>query len=302
MKIVPNEILNQVIDDYTNNNLSIINICLKYKVSREVLIRNLERLNFKFKSGPRKKYHCNEHYFDIIDDEHKAYWLGLLYADGCNQSNRPRISIKLQERDKEILEKFRDDLQSNIKLKLIDYKKYNKNNQNQILLVIDSKHMADSLKRLGCIPKKSLTLKFPTFEQVPEHLLKHFIRGYFDGDGCLSWSFSRTKKIEASFSFISTNDFFVGVKTFINKELGIDIKYKNKAGNYNQNNGKTGNVSVIKIMNWLYDGATIYLERKYQKYIEIINIYYNQIGMKEGRGSFPPLPDSLLHIKKEQFL
>jgi len=64
--------------------------------------------------------------------------------------------------------------------------------------------MKDDLIALGCIPRKSLLLKFPTSNQVPEHLIRHFIRGYFDGDG----HFTNTEKcFEAG--YIGTEDFII---------------------------------------------------------------------------------------------
>lgn len=48
-----------------------------------------------------------------------------------------------------------------------------------------SKKSYTDLINKGCGINKSLILKFPDETQVPQNLISHFIRGYFDGDGCV---------------------------------------------------------------------------------------------------------------------
>lgn len=130
-------------------------------------------------------YPLNQKYFDIIDDEYKAYWLGLLYADGCNKDDRGSWSIELQEQDKYLLDGLNKSLNCEKPLLFRDLKSKKPNWSNSYTLEINSKYMCERLTELGCHPRKSLTLKFPTENQVPVHLLQHFIRGYIDGDGCI---------------------------------------------------------------------------------------------------------------------
>lgn len=54
-----------------------------------------------------RKYNFNEHYFDIIDCQEKAYWLGFFAADGYNHVDKGCIEVRLHKQDKEILEKFK---------------------------------------------------------------------------------------------------------------------------------------------------------------------------------------------------
>jgi uncharacterized protein (DUF433 family) len=87
----------------------------QYSVSRWVIDDRLEKhaiMPHKQGSLLRKCKGLNEHYFDLIDTEEKAYFLGLLYADGCNHRGRKKkIDIALQERDKCLLEKFSQSIQ-----------------------------------------------------------------------------------------------------------------------------------------------------------------------------------------------
>ena len=48
----------------------------------------------------------NKNFFNKIDTEEKAYFLGFLYADGYNNTDRNSVALSLKEDDKEILEKY----------------------------------------------------------------------------------------------------------------------------------------------------------------------------------------------------
>ena len=64
----------------------------------------------------RSRKPVNNHYFDIIDNEHKAYWLGFLYADGCISSNRPTINFTLNDKDINHIKAFKQDIESEHKI------------------------------------------------------------------------------------------------------------------------------------------------------------------------------------------
>ena len=60
-----------------------------------------------------KKYTINEDYFDVIDNQDKAYWLGFIAADGYNREDRGYIEFRLHKQDIDILNKFKQCLSSN---------------------------------------------------------------------------------------------------------------------------------------------------------------------------------------------
>lgn len=103
------------------------------------------------------KYNVNESYFEKIDTPDKAYFLGLMYADG-NVSNRA-ITISLQEKDLNILEKFKNYTQFTGKLQLVILN--NPNHSNHIKLQIYSRKLVRDISKLGCIPNKTYSLKYP---------------------------------------------------------------------------------------------------------------------------------------------
>ena len=87
-------------------------------------------------------YHCNDNYFSIIDSEDKAYFLGLLYSDGCIHDSQSRFLISLQEEDKYILELFKE----KIKYTGYLYLRPSEIHKNQYSLEITSKKLKDDLK------------------------------------------------------------------------------------------------------------------------------------------------------------
>jgi len=220
------------------------------------------------------KYISDEKFFERIDTEEKAYFLGLLYADGNNyvrELHNYEVSIKLQAQDKIILEKFKNLISPQSSLKLIIDKK---TNNLYYLFKINNKKISEQLSCLGCIPNKSLLLKFPNF--IEEKLINHFIRGYFDGDGSLYCKKPKykTNYINYGLSIVSSKMFCEEIKHIIENKINIHFSSKLSRPKTNQITTTLsvgGNKQVKKVLDWLYQDATIYLPRKYTKYQEFIN-------------------------------
>jgi phage antirepressor YoqD-like protein len=219
-----------------------------------------------------KIYTCNEDYFKVINDEHKAYWLGFLYADGCIVERKRGDKVKsrvlevgLQILDKPHLEKFNKDLDSNYLIKDRNNKLGDKTYES-CRLIINSTKMCNDLIKLGCTPRKSLTLTFPTEEQVPKHLQKHFVRGYVDGDGSVMWN---PRHSCGRLSLLGTKEFL--------QECRKQMEWRENALTCDGGNGQAYNIEysgayVTEYLKQLYENSTIYLDRKYEKYKEIIAV------------------------------
>lgn len=116
-------------------------------------------------------------FFNSIDSEEKAYFLGFLSADGYVGWSPERyayvVEIGLQDRDRDIIDKFQAAVGSSHKIvdKIVNGKPYPR-------LSIKNKQLAGSLKSLGLCPKTGCVPP-----GIPDHLLHHFFRGWFDGDG-----------------------------------------------------------------------------------------------------------------------
>ncbi len=202
----------------------------------------------------------NENYFDIINTSDKAYWLGFLYADGAISSNdRNIIELSLKSSDIKHLEKFRDCLG-------FSKDKYIFQDNIRCRIQICNKHLKQSLIRLGCTPRKSLTLIFPTKEQVPDKFLFDFIRGYIDGDGSIMIG-SNHKGIynKPRLSLLGTKEF---IEELLQRTQWRQHKIQHPSNAYSIE--WSGNY-VFNYLDQLYLNASIYLDRKYEKYIVLKN-------------------------------
>ncbi|KKN74504.1 hypothetical protein LCGC14_0390210 [marine sediment metagenome] len=120
----------------------------------------------------------------------------------------------------------------------------------------------------GVVPRKWLILKPP--QNIPKNLVHHWIRGYFDGDGCISSSTKKNGYEAYSASLASAKNFCFSVKQIIKKELSINPNlYTRKVNKITTELSFGGNRQVYKFMEWLYKDATIYIQRKYDKFIEL---------------------------------
>lgn len=216
-----------------------------------------------------RTYSVNEEYFDNIDTQNKAYFLGFLFADGNNGMQKTTISLSLQEKDRDILEKLRIDAGSNKPLLFISSERKRNNGEgynykDKYALTVCNKHWCERLSELGCVPNKSLVLKFPDY--LSDEMLPHFIRGYFDGDGCIV----NAKSGNHNINLTSTKDFCISVQNIVFNLFGMK-SYIYPASN---KNGITYVWTLRKkqdiktFLDWIYKDAELYLERKYNRYLE----------------------------------
>ena len=177
----------------------------------------------------------------------------------------------MHEDDKEILEKINNEIGSNHKLKYSVSKDRGDgyNYCNTYAVEVYSTHMCKVLNDLGCMDNKSLKLKYPTF--LSDELHRHFIRGYFDGDGSFCDHKSKKNGRQPLITITSTNDFCIECQRIIRKSIDIPCGNIYDAACHN---GITkvlsfsGGNQVKIFLDWLYIDAELYLERKYNKYID----------------------------------
>lgn len=268
---ISKETLESLIKMYQDNT-SIREISRKTGFNRGTLSRMFERLNVKTTKGNHyRTYFFDFNYFEKIDSSNKAYWLGFLYADGCilpvNRYGEQTFKLQLGEKDIDALEKFKEDIQSTYPIRRDDsHRIKNPNYQAMVLLEQRSQKTVDDLKKLGCVESKSLVLEFPTKEQVPEKYIYDFIRGYFDGDGSISFF---KKQNVFQISFVGTEKFIRKLSTFF--EGGSIIKDKRRKNSWYFNLG--GNLQVLQAYHLMYDNAERYLQRKYDVFQILLNKY-----------------------------
>lgn len=235
-----------------------------------------------------RKYNINDNYFNKIDTERKAYILGLLYADGCVYSNSGSskwAKLDLKYSDVALLKTIAEEMNNEcpIKRHIYERNKFFKHQNRDYKFTNDmcrlsfrSDQIVDDLIKLGCSPRKTFKIIFPSEEIVPDNLINHFLRGYLDGDGSISGSIRKSKSkfrktyLHFQITFTGTSAFINKTKEYLNKNVvkfvgDIHSRWDNGHDNYTLL--IDGNNIIEKILDWLYEGATIYLERKYQKYL-----------------------------------
>lgn len=215
----------------------------------------------------QRKYPIKEDFFDDIDSEAKAYFLGFLYADGYNNTDRYSVALSLQDKDRQILEKLNSLIQPTKPLQFVITKAIS--NSNQYRLVIANKRISQRIAELGCPKAKTFNIEFPSF--MPRTLISHFVRGYFDGDGSIG---------KTNCCIVATHSFCLSLTEIFKRELEITPYLRTRHPERNHNIRMleiSGGRQLRRFLKWLYKDATIYMQRKYEKFKQHIE-YEAKLG------------------------
>jgi hypothetical protein len=258
----------ELVNDYRSG-VDLNQLSLKYGIHRTSVRGLLKRRGETLKNGSesRRRYNINENFFDEFN-KNNMYFLGLLYADGYHNEKRKNIRLALKEDDEELLIKVRDLIGSD---RPIGIDSSRGENYKQKYLDINNLKISKRLVELGCVQNKTFKIIFPDF--IPNNLMSHFIRGYFDGDGGLTKYKIFDKKnnkeiIKQKITFRGTKNFCENLKIFLSDNLNTGGYISNEKTPCLSYSGKK---DIIKIMDYLYSDAFIYLERKYEKFKTIKN-------------------------------
>jgi transposase-like protein len=250
----------------------------QFGVVHTLILRYLEKNGIERRSAEKchRIYPIREDFFDVIDKQEKAYFLGFLYADGSNNKEANFVRTDLARKDRDILEKLASLIYLENSLQHIKDQDREKEYKGRKAIYctshldINSKHICHRLEELGCPAAKSLTIAFPQWLVDPE-LQRHFIRGYYDGDGGVSLTDVKTRG--AHTKMISTLNFCNSVSKIIFAQTGIqfgapynDIEDKNVYSIH-----LSGNRRIAHFLDWLYKESIVYLDRKYALYLELLS-------------------------------
>lgn len=248
----------QLAFEFQTTDISLTKLGEREGIDRRTISKHFKKLGIEIiNKQNRPKFNINV--FDSIDTEEKAYWLGFIYADGYIGSTPIRddkksvynFELSLALKDIEHLEKFR---------KFIGFEKEITKDSYRCRIMVANKHFWTTLNNYGCTPNKSLTLKFPNC--IPNNLIRHFIRGYFDGDGCIT-RHVYINTVSPAINVIGTKDFLNNIINYSNTTPNIrhDKRHSEETLilEWHKDDG-------VKFINYLYNNSSIYLDRKFKLY------------------------------------
>ena len=244
----------------------------EYNCAESNILKILHENNINIR-GPRQFY-FNERFFQKIDNEEKAYFLGMMYGDGNNSNTCARLALT----DKDVVEKLRLAVESESPIaERIGRKEHHKT---QYVLTLSSVQLCNDLTNVGCPPKKTHIVDFPSKDIVPRSLLFHFLRGLMDADGTI---YSRNGK--NYIGYIGNDRLMLGIRDFIYETLNFKMKV------YNHPQAKD-NIIIVRIATRdemyklalsLYRGAVTYMDRKHENYLKFKTLYESKYPEKSKK-------------------
>lgn len=220
--------------------------------------KKMHKLNIKPKMHPKYKM-VNHDFFKTWSDD-MAYILGYWFADGCIHSNGKKkynsnFNFSISSKDLKILKKIKDIMKSTYVIT-----KSEKKRNDKIFITyrfnVCSKEIYNDIIKLGGCERKSLTAKFP---DVPDKYVRHFIRGYFDGDGSVRCDYKYRNY--PLITFLGTYDFLSELISYLN--LSIKRKPRKKRNIYEISYSGQNAQDILQFM---YKDSSLYLKRKYDRY------------------------------------
>lgn len=225
-----------------------------YIKSQNTIVKIAKAQGCKIRRPGNATHIEHEDFFSVINSEEKAYLLGLLVADGSviypnsKTPKNPFWTITLHDKDRYILEWIQSIVGITTKIS---------HSRNESIISVRSKIMVNDLAKYGIVPRKSFTTYYPN--GIPSHLNRHFIRGVFDGDGCITNGHV--------VGFYGNAEFILAIQEKLIQDISIN---KTKLTKRDVNGADSFNFSSKKdvkaFYHYLYDESTIWLRRKREKF------------------------------------
>ena len=250
-----------------------------------------QQLEFIQNNYQATKHHISKRqirhkFFTDIQTEIQAYLLGLHASDGSVDETRKTFRMSVSEQDVETINLYKTFISNNAKIYRYEggvvHGRKNKIYKQPPFISIDitSSELVKSLVDLGFGYKKTYCeLHLP---KINQELIKHFIRGYFDGDGCITCWYvgakgNRKERVRAKFDVVSkTKSILQEIQNIFRLEgIKTQINYLKRDDMYRLcTSSKT---QIIKIFNYLYSDSNFYLSRKYNKFYHYVNTEVTQL-------------------------
>lgn len=258
------ETIDGVIKDYLSEVILQKDILAKYNINEWGMYRILElngipRTRTVKRHQMNRKYHYNQKLFGEINTEHDAYFLGILMSDGWVEDEYQTRMVGLTMCDEEVIKNWKEYVNTDKPIKVL----HPKNRKVAYNLSLYSTEIVNNLKQWGVVPLKTKRTHIPN---INYDLIRHFIRGYLDGDGGIDHQ-NRTHVIRFA---SSSHKVLLEIEAhFIAMGLIRDKNYISKMKNQDCSNLRVCNKKeFMKVCEYLYKDATIYMTRKYNNFLE----------------------------------
>ena len=255
LRILTKEEFNTLIE-MNNQNYSYKKIGEILNCNKDTVKNIMERNGIQKTKSTLKNHNIISDYFSNIDTEEKAYFLGLLLTDDSVRNNNIRLQLKRS--DEYMIKRFRDCLNSDVVIQQ-DQREGKECSE----VEINCPQIIQDLKKYNIVPNKTYLITDINIDLIPNHLQKHYLRGLIDGDGTIY--IDKTEKyIQPVIGFCAYSEQCVASLQHFIDEVILQENNHNQIHKYNayQCRWKGAN-KCNKIFHYLYDNATIYLERKY---------------------------------------
>lgn len=263
-KYIPTEQDIKTVKEILNNHQSYNDAAKAIHKDVTIVKRIVQENNLIYDYRPYNKNFKHD-FFSKIDTPQKAWLLGFLFTDGSVRklgNHAYQIRLSIQREDEEIINQIKQWLNIDTKTRYD-----NREGKEACGIEVNSEQMFKDLSIYGIVPNKTYITKGLFLDKIPSHLQKDYIRGLFDGDGGISFT---GNIYEVSCDF--TSYFYETAQEFQNFiDINISKVGHNKIIKFDNKSRCTwrGRQQVLKILSWLYDGAEVFLKRKYDKYLWI---------------------------------
>lgn len=257
----------------------ILKISYKYTSSELAKMYNCSKslilkiwMDNNYKKGTNNIYYVDRDYFKQINTQNKAYVLGFIASDGTlfkRDGHSGLIQVKLKESDEQILKDILQDMDSTYPVNHVK-----NGNFNQVVISITSQDLYNQLLNIGVRENKTWNLNlYNILSHIPKEYQIDFIRGYFDGDGCIT-QLKNNQISKVSIGFACPYDFGLDLQKYLKEAYNIDSSvYIDTHKNFTNLfcnliiNGTTNKYKLLKLM---YYEDCLCLQRKNNRAKELI--------------------------------
>lgn len=211
-------------------------------------------------TNQKRKKQVQEDYFSNIDNVNKAWILGFMAADGAINKRDNEMKIALSTRDREILEKIRNEM--SIEREIKD----SETNNGFLISTLQwsSEQQKKDLAKFGIVNNKSyLPMHLPV---LADNLVLAFILGFFDGDGSISVSKNNYLRFRLC---AYRQEILQDIASFLEKKYSA--KYSLNKGQRDIYELSISTTYSERIFEDMYSLGSLRLDRKYQKFLEYKN-------------------------------